>query len=315
MNARRLVFGMDVGGTRTKYGLIDLNQREIVAQRVLPTQTTGREAFIRAARQALEEPCQEIGVPRTEVMASGVGVPGYVDENGISMVWETLAFMEVAGFEHALAEGLELPLRTENDARVVALGEDHFGGYTALTGRPRRLLSLTLGTGLGVSLVVEGCLQEASSITHLAGHIPIRLGAGPCFCGFSGCLESLVGASGLVRNFRQASGTAGHSPPEAQQIFQLAHAGNAAARQAVRQVCEDLVTGLNAYIFLYAPDGIVLGGGLALGLADWLPSIRAGLFAQPHKGYRVTVLTSRLRELAGLYGAASLWDEGRGAGN
>jgi predicted NBD/HSP70 family sugar kinase len=177
--------------------------------------------------------------------------------------------------------------------------------------QPRRLLSLTLGTGVGVALVVEGRLLEKSSIGHLAGHIPIRSGGGPCFCGFSGCLESLVGGPGLVRNFARFSlekPGGGQALPDAREIFELAGQGHPAARQAVNQLLEDLIVGLNAYIFLYGPDVIVLGGGLSNSLGPWLPVIRQGVFAHPYDGYQVRVDLSTLGEQAGLYGAAALWE-------
>ena len=307
---------MDIGGTRTKYGLVDLNKREIIAKRVLPTQTSGRKAFIQTTDQVVKDLCRLSSIPREDIMAGGVGIPGFVDDDIISMVWESLSFMEGSGFGSALEEGLGFRLRLDNDARVVALGEAHFGGYTTVaaerSGIPQRVLSLTIGTGLGVAMVVNGKLQETSSINHLAGHIPIRPGASSCFCGFSGCFESLVGANALIRNYRIVGGL---DPDQAdspwidiQEIISMAMAGEAQSVQAVNQLCADLVVGLNAYIYIYGPEVIVIGGGLATVLSKWLPTIHNGLFAKPYKTYRVNVVTSSLRELAGLYGSASLWD-------
>jgi glucokinase len=207
----------------------------------------------------------------------------------------------------------------DNDGRAVAMGEAYFGGHTPAgmgrsaggTCQPRRLLSLTLGSGVGVALVVDGRLLEKSSIGHLAGHIPIRLGGGPCFCGFSGCLESLVSASGLIcnfANFNQGKPVDETVGLDARRIFELAKNGHPAATRAVTQLLDDLSVGLNAYIFLYGPDVIVLGGGLANSLAPWLPAIRQGVFAHPYDGYQVMVNLSSLGEQAGLYGAASLWE-------
>lgn len=317
MKEHDLVLGMDIGGTRTKYGLIDLQRRKLTAQRVAPTQTSGQEAFIQTTIDVIGDLCRETGISRGEIRAGGLGIPGYVDGDQISMVWESLSYMEGGGFRRGLAERLGFPIRMDNDARVVALGEDHFGDYFPSInqegGKSQRLLSLTLGTGLGVALVVNGKLLESGSINHLAGHIPIRPGAAACFCGFSGCLESLVSASALVRNYQVACGLEptqpGRTPANVQEILLAARSGEAQATQAVQHLCEDLVTGLNAYIYLYGPDVIVIGGGVAIGLAPWLPYIARGLFARPYSSYRVNVFISSLREEAGLYGAASLWDE------
>lgn len=95
---------------------------------------------------------------------------------------------------------------------------------------------------------------------------------------------------------------------DASKIFELANGGQLVARQAVGLLIDDLVVGLNAYIYLYGPNVIVLGGGLAKSLGDWLPVIRQGLFACPFDGYQVKVSLSTLGELAGLYVAAFLWE-------
>jgi glucokinase len=309
----RLVFGMDIGGTRTKYGLIDLGSHQIVAQLTTPTETGGQAAFVRAAGKAAGELSQRIGLRIGEVGAGGVCVPGYVDGDQVSLVWETISFLEGITLRTSLQEELGFPIRLDNDGRTAAMGEAYFGGHTptGVVGRPRRLLSLTLGTGVGVALVVDGRLLEKSSINHLAGHIPIRLGGGPCFCGFSGCLESLVAGPALVRNYARFSQEqeGGLQPGiDAGRVFALAAAEQPAALRAVRQLIDDLVVGLNAYIYLYGPDVIVLGGGLAKSLGAWLPLIRQGIFACPFEGYQVKLDLSTLGEQAGLYGAASLWE-------
>ena len=311
--SNRLVFGMDIGGTRTKYGLVDLASHQIIAHLTLPTETGGQPAFVRVAETAAVELYRQAGLRIGDISAGGACVPGYVDGDQISMVWESLAFLEGVTLRANMQEKLGFPIRMDNDGRTAAMGETYFGRHTPVygVGRPRRLLSLTLGTGVGVGLVVDGQLLEKSSINHLAAHIPIRLGGGPCFCGFSGCLESLVGGPALVRNFTrlsQAEKTDETACLDAQAIFDLAAGDHPAAGRAVGQLIDDLIVGLNAFIFLYGPDVIVLGGGLANSLGPWLADIREGLFASPFEGYQVKVDLSTLGEQAGLYGAASLWE-------
>ena len=309
---KRLVFGMDIGGTRTKYGIVDLSKHQVLVSQTQLTETGGQAAFVGAAGKAARELSGRVGLHLDEINAGGVGVPGYVDGDQVSLVWESIAFIEGTALRSALQEELGFPIRLDNDGRAAAMGEAYFGGYTvdSKVGPPRRLLSMTLGTGVGVALVVDGRLLEKSSISHLAGHIPIRPGGGPCFCGFSGCLESLASGPGLVRNFAHFSQVrpgGGQTQLDARGIFDLAIRGHSEANQAVKQLLDDLIVGLNAYIFLYGPDVIVLGGGLSNSLSPWLPVIRQGVFACPYDGYQVKVSVSNLGEQAGLYGAASLW--------
>jgi len=161
---------MDIGGTRTKYGLIDLASRQIVVQQTLPTEKGGLAAFVRAVGKAARSLNQQSGLRIGDIIAGGVGVLGYIDGDQVSQVWESLAFIEGVTLWSALQEELGFPIRMDNDGRVAAMGETYFGGHAPPgAGRPRRLLSLTLGTGLGVALVVDGrLLEKARSITWLA---------------------------------------------------------------------------------------------------------------------------------------------------
>jgi predicted NBD/HSP70 family sugar kinase len=233
-----------------------------------------------------------------------------VDGDLISMICESLGFMQNPNFCSTLRAALPFPVQFDNDARIISMGEAYFGGH----GQPRRLLSLTLGTGIGFSMVVEGRLQEKSSVNHLAGHIPIRPGARKCFCGFSGCLESLVSASALVECFQRGRNEILSSTDitevDSRAILEAAESGSPAALQAVHQILNDLLLGLNGYIYLFAPEVIVLGGGMAQGLHPWLGNLQKGLFAHPYDGYSVDIHLSELKEDAGLFGAASLWAPG-----
>jgi len=293
---------MDIGGTRTKYGLIDVTNGAFVVQAMNPTETSGLQSFVDAAAASFTNLCQDAHIQREQVIGAGVGVPGYVADDGISMVWESLAFMEGTACRPTLETALGIPVRMENDARIVALGEAYYGGH----GMMRRLLSLTLGTGLGFGLVIDGQLQERTSINHLSGHIPLRPGTKPCYCGFSGCLESWVNATALEEHYRALAGNS-DTLLDTRTIFERAVQHDPAAEHSVVQLIADLTAGLNAYCYLFAPDVIVLGGGLSYSLDAWLPQIQQGLFAHPYEGYGAQVCLSQLKERAGLFGAASLW--------
>ncbi len=242
--------------------------------------------------------------PVRQVRACGVGLPGFVGPR-ISAMWQPLSFLEGDHFLPALERALQMPIRADNDARAVALGEANFGPY----GGAQRLLSLTLGSGLGFGFVVQGRLQEPTSINHLAGHIPVRTIAEKCYCGFSGCLEMLVSASGLMRSYREAFAAAAEAKggaATAEEVFEAARSEMPAAVHAVRQWLVDVSAGLNAYIYLFGPDTIILGGGLSKSVDPWMQELDSLLFALPYEGYTVELKKSCLQESAGVLGAAAL---------
>ena len=298
-----VLFCIDLGGTRTKYGLVDGQNGRLLCSTVHPTQTGGYPEFLQAIQQALGYLCARAGIDRTSVQGAGIGVPGYVEGDFISKVWDALYFIEGKGFRDVFEETIRIPLRMDNDARLVALGEAYYGGFT----QARRLLSLTIGTGLGISLVVDGELQEKTAANHLAGHILIRPGVKDCFCGLSGCLEVLVCGSTLEEKYHERGGEIVQANPK--MIMKDAHEGEQIASGVVDELIQDLTVGLNVYINVFAPDQIVIGGGIGRGLKPYLGKIKDGLVCAPFMDYAVQVSISRLGERAGIYGAAALWRE------
>jgi len=305
-DAPPLVLGIDIGGTRTKAGLLAMPQARLLTLTTRPTVLSGMDDLLADLDNALEILCREAEVDRGRVAAVGIGLPGCVLGDDVSLLWPAQRFMEGAHLRPAVEARLGLPARMDNDARLIALAEAVVG-----VGRgARRLLSLTLGTGIGIALVVAGALQEDSAVNHMAGHILIRPGQKPCYCGLSGCLESLVSGPAIVERYGalevvSCGGPA--APAEARAILAAAAAGDFVAEAAVRAVLKDLALGLSVYINLYAPDVIVLGGGVGRALKRYVPAIRKGMVTRPFAGYRVALRISRLGERAGVYGAASLW--------
>ena len=300
------VLGIDVGGTRTKFGLVDLAERKIIVELVRPTCTDGFEQYLLSISEAFGDLCQSGKIDQRRVRACGVGLPGFVGPR-ISALWKPLSFLEGNQLVPALARTLQMPIRADNDARLVALGEANFASPSGA----QRLLSLTLGSGLGFGFVVQGRLQEPTSINHLAGHIPVRSIAERCYCGFHGCLEMLVSASGLMRSYREALTAAPDGDKKvagtAEEVFEAAQSQSPAAVRGVRQWLVDLSAGLNEYIYLFGPNTIVIGGGLSKSLDPWMRELESLLFALPREGYTVELKTSRLQESAGVLGAAALF--------
>lgn len=299
------VMGVDIGGTRIKYGTIDVRTGDQVSSLVWPTDFRTLDQFVQKLKVAVRALVDEAGLDKSDLHAIGIGVPGFVKDDFISQVWEHLSFMEGKQFRKAVSRALKMPVRLDNDARAAALGELHYGNH----GKADRILSLTLGTGVGFAFIVDGELQEKSSIRHLGGHILVRPGAAECYCGLSGCLESLVNGPRLVeafKEYREKSSQKCNFLETAEDVFREAQQGCIAAKKAVEQLVDDLTTGLNVYINVFAPDLIVLGGGLSKGVNAYLPQIEKGLIDSPFEGYQVRIAASKLVEHAGLLGAAAL---------
>jgi glucokinase len=305
--------GIDVGGTRTKLGLVDAQGR-VVARAVAPTVLDDEAAFLTDLDRLLSDLTATSGHPRACLSALGLGVPGYTDplHDEIALVWPGLRFMETPGFRRRLEARLAVRCVVENDARVVALGEAWYGAGIGC----RRVLVLTLGTGLGFGFVCDGRFTDPASLAHMAGHLIIDPHGPLCWCGQRGCLERLVSSEGLcsaysagARLAATASGTSTGSaliPLTAQAVCSEAAAGNPVASAALSDLIVALAAGIDAYINLLVPDCIILAGGIAHGLAGSLSDLRGRIRARPVPSRSCTIVLSTLHEDAGILGAAHL---------
>ncbi len=304
-------FGVDIGGTRTKTGLVDTGRGEIIGSEVAMTVTDDASRFIEVLGESAERVLRDTGVRFSDIAGIGIGVPGYVDvDTGVvDTTFGFLPFMENYYLKRIVEERLGLPCRLDNDARVVALGEARFGAGIG----SHRLLVLTLGTGVGVGVIIDGGFINTSPLEHMAGHVPFSGSGRECYCGVPGCFESCVCADGIIwalKDKLRAGGISRFSPDDSvttEEIFRAAAEGDYAATGVVEKVLTDIARGINGYVHLFAPDTVVIGGGISRGLIPYLERIGENIVAKPMRDYTVKILVSDLQEHAGILGAAALF--------
>ena len=186
MVSPRLALGVDIGGTRSKYGLVDIARGQVVHQVVCPTARDDEDQFLRNLRQACVACCDLAHVDLADVAGIGIGVPGFTYQGTVESTWGFLPFMEHYPLVRRVQESLGCPCRIDNDGRLIALAESRYGEGRRYT----RALTLTLGTGVGFGFTVDGQLVDPDPRAHMAGHLPIRDTSPPCYCGIEGCPES-----------------------------------------------------------------------------------------------------------------------------
>ena len=275
--------GVDVGGTMIKLALG--NERgEISAERSVPTSSQeGPDGVIdligTEALALIEE-----GGARPEAM--GIGVPGTVDLDKGETVFLANLHGDWANVPICarLAERLGCPVYLLNDARAATLGELDFGRGEGVG----TMILLTLGTGIGGGVVVDGKLRlgPIGSAGEL-GHMIVMPGGRPCGCGSHGCLETLASGPAITSEgvrllvsgqapqlFDIVDGDAGRVNPET--MGKAARAGDSAVCEAIERAGRYLGIGIANLVVALHPQLIVLGGGVA-GLGDLIfePTRRA----------------------------------------
>jgi glucokinase len=304
---QKYAVGIDIGGTRTKIGLADLEKGRVLDMVLTPTEKNDPDLFISNLHRQYCYLAEKSGIGQKSIAGLGIGIPGFVyDDGSVDSTYGFLPFMDT---HYPLKEQLELkfnlPCRADNDARVVALGE-------ALFGRGKgsgRVLVLTLGTGLGIGLVVNGKFETTLPYAHLAGHITIATSDIVCYCGRPGCMEALVSATGILDAASRAGWNTANQdiPPDVESLFGSAEKGNELATAIISDFLFHLKTGISNFIALFAPDIIILGGGVSKGLDRYLEQLCQLSYIKPYSGYEFEIALSQLDEHSGILGSAALF--------
>lgn len=203
-----------------------------------------------------------------------------------------------------LTEAYGLPAAVDNDCKVAALGEAHFGAGRGA----ESVFYVTLGTGIGGGFVHGGEIVQLSPRGECElGHIQVMPQGPPCVCGGSGCVEALSSGPGMHATADWLNG--GENPfADSREILDAWRAGDGLATRTVEIAANGLARGLAAVVSLFAPELIVIGGGLGAGNPDYLEQVerRTRPLITPYfrDHWRMTV--SELGELVVAQGAAVL---------
>lgn len=305
--------GVDVGGTSVKLGLV--RGARILAQESFLTlpYAASPKRLETALVDAVRGICRRHGAKPRSV---GVGIPGLVEyPRGIVDSCVNLRGWRRVPLRANLRRRLGLPVRVDNDVNAMTLAEwKHGAGRGALN-----LLCVTLGTGVGGGLVINGALYRSrKGPSGEIGHLPLGEEGPACFCGGTACLERYVGNREIVAEVRRriragerskisglVEGRLERIRPEV--IDRACGMGDPLARETWRRAGERIGLVLVDAVNLLNPDRIVIGGGLAKA-GRWLfGPIRETLGRRAMRGIgRVPVVPAQLGPVAGIIGASLL---------
>lgn len=304
------VFGVDLGGTTVKMGLFDM-EGTILDQWEIPTRKEDSGGYILPdiARSVKDKMAEKL-LAKEDVAGVGIGVPGPVDTAGTiykaaNLGWGVMNINEELGALTGLA------VRAGNDANVAALGEMWKGGGQGY----RSMVAVTLGTGVGGGIIVDGRLLAGSTgAGGEIGHIHVNDDEpDACGCGNHGCLEQYASATGVVRLAKQIIAADNRESVlrsgeiSAKTVFDAVKAGDALAMEIAEKFGEYLGKALAQIACVVNPEIIVIGGGVSKAGSVLLDYIRKYYIPYVFHGSRDTVFAlAKLGNDAGIYGAAKL---------
>lgn len=255
--------GVDIGGTNVAFGIVDDNG-EIKYENSLETANFATaEAMAAKIAEKVKSNFKEA------LTAVGVGAPSVNTESEVIEMAPNLNWGEIVPIKEIFAQQFKIPVHVVNDANAYAIGVKVFG-----EGKPLdNFAVITLGTGVGLGTFINGQLVSGSNgLAGEIGHFVVHQEGRECKCGNLGCLESYVGAAGIVTTAKEklefsSGGSAlnGFQPSDLSplEIFNAARKDDPVALEVVDSVCHDLGYALSGLVNLLDIENIFLTGGIA----------------------------------------------------
>ena len=297
-----MILCADIGGTSVKLGLCDQNGTLHATAEASVSfdnyQTPIIDTVIAASRAFLaEHACALSGI--------GVSATGQVDSRLGAVIGTNgkIANYEGTNIKARMEEAFSVPCEVLNDANAALLGEVFCGGAQDA----QNVVMLTLGTGVGGGVLVEGRLLTGHrGIAGEMGHFTLYQNGIPCPCGKKGCYESYASTTALLRAAEEATGESGLN---GRILFERVQHGDKTLSAVLDHWLDDVAAGITGLLHMFNPELILIGGGVSrqeeLLLQPLRRRVLAGAMARFTEDLRIE--RAQLGNDAGLLGAAKFY--------
>lgn len=271
----RYIVGVDLGGTNLVIGAMSADGASQHAMHSIPTRADlGADAVVGRMNELIEKVIAETraatGANREDFLGVGIGSPGPLDrERGLVIFTPNLGWRDFP-LRDRVQDGVKLPATLDNDANCATLGEWWIGAAKGA----RHVVGLTLGTGIGGGLILDGKLYHgASDVAGEIGHSSIDSTGRRCGCGNYGCLEAYASGPAIAERAREAlaGGESSIMPSlvendlaklTAATVYEAARRDDELALHVVRETARFLGTGIANLLNIFNPEVVVLAGGV-----------------------------------------------------
>ena len=312
------VVGVDLGGTKILAGVFKRSFECIGSAKLSTKSQRGVDAVVERIARCVQDAVDEADLNLKHVAGIGIGAPGAVDfaEGRVIFAPNMEGWKDVA-LKKDLEKALGVPVFVENDGNICALGVQ----VAELKGKPKSLIGIFVGTGIGGGLIVNGDLY--SGFNHTAGeigHMVLDINGPKCGCGNKGCFEALASRTAIFQQIK-----AGVKDGEKTILTEmlgddLADLRSGDLRKAIRRgdkfvdkviegAAEYIGIGIANLVNILSPEVVVVGGGVIEALADEMMSViveTAQDYAMPGTLKGVEIIASKLGDSAGITGGAVL---------
>ena len=311
------VVGMDIGGTNTVFGVVDSRGNVLASDSIKTQQYEEIEEYVDAVCKKLIPLLQQFGGAE-KFKGMGVGAPNGNYYKGTIEFAPNLPWKGGIPLAAMFEDKLGIPTALTNDANAAAIGEMTYGAARGL----RDFIMITLGTGVGSGIVVNGQLVYGhDGFAGELGHVVVERDGRICGCGRKGCLETYCSATGVARTAREF--LVARSEPSllreipaeeivSKDVYDAAIKGDKLAQEIFEYTGTILGRALADFIAFSSPEAIILFGGLAKSGDLIMKPIQKAMEENVLKIYagKTKLLLSQLKDAdAAVLGASALgWE-------
>lgn len=311
------VVGMDIGGTNTVFGVVDSRGNVLASDSIKTQEHENIDEYVDAVCKKLIPLLQQFG-GADKFKGMGVGAPNGNYYKGTIEFAPNLPWKGVIPLAAMFEDKLGIPTALTNDANAAAIGEMTYGAARGL----RDFIMITLGTGVGSGIVVNGQLVYGhDGFAGELGHVIVERDGRTCGCGRKGCLETYCSATGVARTAREF--LVARSEPSllreipaeeivSKDVYDAAIKGDKLAQEIFEYTGTILGRALADFIAFSSPEAIILFGGLAKAGDLIMKPIQKAMDENVLKIYagKTKLLLSQLKDAdAAVLGASALgWE-------
>ena len=262
------VVGMDIGGTNSVFGIVDARGNILSVDSIKTQAYREIDEYVNAVAERLNPMIEAVG-GKEKIKGMGIGAPNGNFYSGTIEFAPNLPWKGVIRLADLFSAAIGVPVTVTNDANAAAIGEMTYGAARGM----KNFIEITLGTGVGSGIVVNGQLVYGhDGFAGEFGHVIVERGGRQCGCGRRGCLESYTSAGGIKRTAFELMATMNDPSPlreysfdqlEAAMLSRFAAEGDPIAKECFRLTGQKLGYALADAVTITSPEAIFLFGGLA----------------------------------------------------
>ncbi|MFV0471877.1 MAG: ROK family protein [Paludibacteraceae bacterium] len=268
MKEKPYVIGIDMGGTTTKFGIVDA-RGSVLSQGAINTDEPNIDSYIKELKSGINVLVNAVG-GMEQIKGIGAGCPNGNYYTGNIEFAPNLPWKGIVPFATLLEESFNIPAAITNDANAAAVGEMVYGAAKGM----KNFIMITLGTGVGSGIVIDGKIVYGhDGFAGELGHVIVdKTGNGRlCGCGRHGCLETYASATGVARTTREMLEKSDKNSLlralksddiTSKDVFDAAVKGDEIAQEIFQHTGKILGETLADFIAFSAPEAIILFGGL-----------------------------------------------------